>query len=59
MPDGAVLCEFREIVSDTSAVTTSRQRFESAFENKQSTMPDAVPEEISNIFRGVRPKFVA
>ena len=44
MPDGGVMPEFYEMIRETDAVTSSfqrRSRVESAFENKQSTMPDA------------------
>ena len=44
MPDGAVMPEFYDMVRETEAATNKfgrRPRFDSHFENKQSTMPDA------------------
>ena len=61
MPDGGIMPEFYEMIRETDAVTSSfqrRSRVESAFENKQSTMPDAEGSDINDVFRSVRPNLV-
>ena len=53
--------EFYEMVREADAGANkhkSRPRFESAFENKQSTMPDAEGTDINEVFRGARPNLV-
>ena len=61
VPEGGIMPEFYQMVSETDAVTNSfsrRPRLESAFENKQSTMPDAEASDINDVFRSVRPNSV-
>ena len=53
--------EFYEMVREVDAVANklrSRRPFETAFENKQPTMPDAESTDINEIFRSVRPNLV-
>ena len=60
-PDGAVLPEFYEMVREADDLSNNnkhRPRFESAFDNKQSTMPDAESADINEVFRSVRPNLV-
>lgn len=58
MPDGAVLSELQEMVQDSSAATTNTLKYQTAFDNKQSTMPDEVTEDMQHRFRSVRPQLV-
>ena len=58
MPDGAVMSEFHEMIRMCSAATERPREFESAFDNKQSTMPDASTADINSAFAGVRPALV-
>ena len=53
--------EFYEMAREVDAATSNfgrRPLFESAFDNKQSTMPDAEGGDINEVFRGVRPNLV-
>ena len=60
-PVGAIMPEFYEMVRDADSATNKfgrRPRLESAFDNKQSTMPDSEGTDINNVFRSVRPNLV-
>jgi len=58
MPDGAIMPELRELVREQNDISRKKFKVESAFENKQSTMPDDAPEDVRNIFQGIRPHLV-
>ena len=54
---GGIIPELKEVIKESADAVVKPRSFESAFEMKQSTMPDGVTTD-TDLFQGVRPHLV-